>query len=82
MRYTVVWHADARDNLAELWLAASDRRSITASADQIDRELAVDPNQKGQPFYGDWLFEITPVCVIDSVSPGDRLVEVLQVWRR
>jgi hypothetical protein len=82
MRYTVVWHADARDDLAELWLAASDRRNVTAAADQIDRELAVNPEQKGQQFYGDWFFEISPLCVIYSISPDDQLVEVLQIWRR
>ncbi len=38
-RYTVVWHDDARDELARLWLAASNRQSISDAANTIDREL-------------------------------------------
>jgi hypothetical protein len=29
MRYTVVWSSSAQDQLADLWLQASDRKAIT-----------------------------------------------------
>jgi hypothetical protein len=37
----------ALDDLAELWMRASDRQAVTNAADIIDAELRVDPDKKG-----------------------------------
>jgi hypothetical protein len=82
MRYTVVWHNDALNDLAKIWLSGADRQATTTAADQIDRELAVDPEKKGQPFFGDRIFVVEPLAVVYCVSPNDRLCEVVQVLSR
>lgn len=42
-KFTVVWYRDAKDDLADLWLSASDPGAVTLSANEIDRRLAEDP---------------------------------------
>ena len=50
--------------------------------DRIDTMLSTDPERQGEEFYGDRLLVISPLAVIFAVRPGDRWVEVLQVWHR
>lgn len=79
-RFTVVWHSDVKNELAELWMAASDRRALSAAADRLDRELAVDPQRKGRPV-GDQLRVLTepPLEILFDVSEPDRLVKIVAV---
>jgi hypothetical protein len=51
MRYTVVWEEPALDELAVIWLQATDRSAVSAAADQVDRILCTDPATKGIDFY-------------------------------
>lgn len=39
MRYTVNWRSKAQDELARIWLRASNRRAVTDAANRIDRLL-------------------------------------------
>jgi plasmid stabilization system protein ParE len=82
MRFTVVWQRDAINDLASIWLASSDRRGVTAAANCIDRELGTNPDQKGQPFFGDRIFIAEPLAVTYAIKEDDRIVDVLQVWSR
>jgi hypothetical protein len=41
--YEVVWTTDAENDLAAVWLAASDRAAVTAACAVIDDELAFLP---------------------------------------
>ena len=79
-RYTVVWHSDARDELARLWIEALDRQAVRSAADAIDRELAVDAPLKGIAI-PDGLRQLTipPLRVLWAVSEADRMVRVLEV---
>jgi hypothetical protein len=79
-RFTVVWHADARDELARLWIVATNRGALTSAADAIDRELAVDASLKGNGI-PDGLRQLTvvPLRVLFAVSEADRMVRVLEV---
>jgi hypothetical protein len=43
IRYTVVWHNLALDELAEIWMASLEREAVTQAAHQIDQQLADDP---------------------------------------
>lgn len=79
-RYTVVWHNDARDQLAELWVNASDRQSVTLAANAIDRHLANAAESKGIGVEGDLRqVVIPPLRLLFSVSEADRMVKILDV---
>lgn len=81
-RYTVVWHPDAQDELAELWMAAADRIAIAAAADLIDLELSEDAGNKGlHVAEGLRAFYVAPLRILFAVREDDRLVEVLRVRR-
>ena len=77
-RFTVVWVQSALDDLAEIWLEASDRNSVSKSADDIDRELAQDAPEKGNELReGLRSLLAPPLKVIFSVREPDRVAEVL-----
>jgi hypothetical protein len=81
-RYTVAWRQSVRDDLARIWIMARDRQAVADAADKIDRELSVDPDQKGREFNDVRLLVAVPLEVTYSVSADDRIVIVLQVWYR
>jgi len=79
-RYTVVWPQGAQDELAELWLASSDRRAVTAAIDWLDRELGEDAPGKGIELReGLRALLVPPLRVLFVVREADRVVEVLRV---
>ena len=80
IRFTVVWHIDARNQLAEIWVRAEDRNAVSRASDAIDNFLAVDATAKGTVVEGD-LRELTiqPLKILFGVSEPDRLVKVVDV---
>lgn len=80
IRYTVVWHDDAQNLLAEAWLNSLDRIAVTAATHAMDIQLASDPESKGVPVEGG-LREliVAPLRVWFSVSEPDRLVKIVHV---
>ena len=84
MRYTLTYRPSAKDELAELWLNASDRNSVTDSSNLIERALRDDPDRKGEQVEG-WLRKIAaaPLVYYYVVSPDDCLATVWSVrWAR
>ena len=82
MKYTVVWVPSAQQRLAAIWLAATDRRAVTAAADRIDKWLAVDPATRGTAVYGTTReLTVPPLGVEFEIMDDDRMVNVLSVWR-
>jgi hypothetical protein len=81
-RYTVVWSQEALDLLAQIWISADDKQEVTAASDEIDRELAVDPESKGD-LEGERIrvLRIPPLRVTFSVHVDDRIVRVSLVKR-
>jgi len=81
-RYTVTWHPIAQDLLAEIWLASAGQKDVSIASDAIDRELAVDAPEKGQPI-GEGFRRLVapPLEVFYEVIEADRLVRVLHVRR-
>jgi hypothetical protein len=79
-RFTVVWHDDAQNLLAEEWLNAPDRIAVTSATHAIDLELASDAQTKGILVEGD-LREliVSPLRVWFSISEPDRLVKIVHV---
>jgi plasmid stabilization system protein ParE len=82
MRFTVTWHPSAEQELAEIWLRAADRQSVTQATNMIDQPLASDPLAHGEEFYGDRILVASPLAVTYSVRQQDRTVQILQVWHQ
>jgi hypothetical protein len=77
----VVWLPPARDELAELWIQASDRQGVADAANAIDRQLRKNADTQGQPFFGRRVLLVSPLSVTFAVSLADRTVTVMQVHR-
>ena len=50
IRFTVVMHPLAEQELGQLWLDAPDRPAVAEAANRIERELVVDAHLKGAEF--------------------------------
>jgi hypothetical protein len=81
MPFTVTWDPSAQNNLALIWINATDRTAVTNAANFIDRRLRISPDSAGQDLSGFRMFTVPPLTVTFTVSPGDRLVTVRNVWR-
>ena len=80
MKYTVVWVKPAENKLMELWRTASDQQALADASDRIDRELKNDPERKVAEWdEGIFVYESEPLLVLLTISPDDRLVEVIDV---
>ena len=78
--YTVVWLEDALNGLAAIWIAASNRTSITIDAAEVDFQLSKDADSKGTASHeGLRTLRSGSIQVLFSVRPLDRIVEVAQV---
>lgn len=80
MKYTVVYVPSAEDQLAEIWMAATDREAVTVASDRIDRTLADDPVDAGESRPDGYrvLIEL-PLVVYFHILEADRMVRVLRV---
>jgi len=81
--YTVLWRQTATDQLAEIWIAASDRADIGASVEAIDSLLSTDPLSDLTRELAEGLRTATvlPLRVIYEVQAADRIVDVATVRR-
>jgi hypothetical protein len=80
MSFTVTWLPDAEAELAELWLAASDRERIRAAADQIDLQLRNDPTSVGESRARDRrILIVAPLVVTYRVRVADLIVQIVNV---
>jgi plasmid stabilization system protein ParE len=80
IRYTVVWSTPALSQLAQLWIDAGDRDAVNTAAASIDRELAANPESKGEGLHeGLRAFEAQPLYVLYTASEPDRLVRVVRL---
>jgi len=76
-RYTVVWHKIAEDNLARLWLTTSDRKLITAAANEIDRQLRIDAEFLGETVEDNTRqLVVPPLVAMFRVREADCVVEI------
>ena len=81
MRYAVVWRETALQQLATIWIDAADREAVNRAVDEVDAELASDPDQKGDDYFGDRYVLNAVLWALFHVYPDDMLVHVLQVGR-
>jgi hypothetical protein len=76
------WTPAAIQMLADIWNRAPDRTAVAVAADEVDRELRVDPDTLGRPSFGNVrVFQRTPLAVEFEVNEPDRIVTVATVWR-
>lgn len=81
-RFTVVWRPETLADLADIWLDADDRESVTRAAAEIDLRLRDDPaNQGTQAHEGLWNLNETPLRVLFTMIQADRVVEIVMVRR-
>lgn len=82
IRYTVVWHDAAQDQLTDVWLNSAERLVITQAAHAIDIELSHDPELKGIAAEGTLReLEVPPLRVLFASVEPDRLVKIVHVER-
>ena len=80
MSYRVRWRRKAKEALAAVWLAASDRNEVTAAAHRIEVLLRRDPLSSGESRGGnfrvvfDW-----PIGVFYQVCPQAGEVRIITV---
>ena len=77
MRYTVTSHPDMEDKLALIWLQAPDKNAVARASDEIDRLLKHTSLDVGEPDGTNRAITIDPLKAIYTVSPNDRLVQIL-----
>jgi hypothetical protein len=82
MNYTVIWLPGAEQELAALWLDASNRDAITTAAARIDQLLEREPETEGESRPdGRRILFAAPLGVIYRVYPDQRRVTVQHVWQ-
>jgi len=78
--YSVTWLKGAEDQLAQIWLEASDRDAVTEASHRIDVALAEDADSKGTPLReGLRSLNDPPLRALFWVSEAERRVEVVSV---
>jgi plasmid stabilization system protein ParE len=83
MNYQVTWRPSAEQQLAGLWLGASDKPDVQAAADRIDDLLERNPLGEGVARFGtSRILTVPPLTVYYDVDQNAREVFVWAVWRR
>jgi hypothetical protein len=82
MNYTVLWMPIAEQRLAAIWTDVTDRNDVTRAVHEIDRILRFRPEAAGESRLEDVRILLEkPLGILFTVSPPDRSVSVLTVWR-
>ena len=80
MKYTVVTSSLADDQLADLWLKASDRQKVADAFNHIEAMLKHDPHRLGRLHPSGWrVLAEPPIIVSFVVSEDDRLAKIPSV---
>jgi hypothetical protein len=81
MNFTVIWSEAAIQDLARIWLHATDRNAITLASNEVDRILSHDPQQVGESRPGGQRVEFAdPLGFRFEVVVDDLRVTVGAVW--
>ena len=80
MRYTVTWKPSLKQQLADIWLHADDRKAVTEAAHTIDKLLQVAPLDQGESRSGALrIIIVRPLAALYEVLKDDRRVDVLAI---
>jgi hypothetical protein len=81
MKFTVNWLPASESELAELWLNAPERDSVSRAAHIIDQLLESNPEEVGESRpEGRRIAFVSPLGVLFRLKTAS-VVEVLHVWR-
>jgi mRNA-degrading endonuclease RelE of RelBE toxin-antitoxin system len=81
-RYTVTWHPEAEDELAELWISAEDQDQITAAVQAIDTALRSDASAKREAVAENLrAFHAPPLRVLFVARESDCVVQIEMIRR-
>jgi hypothetical protein len=78
MPYTVTSDRTVQDELAVIWMQASDRDAVSRAANEIDRLLRLFPLTRGVAHDSFRTITVGPLTAVYRVSPDDRIVEILR----
>jgi hypothetical protein len=78
--FTVDWTPAAEDELADIWLQATDRNAVTAAQAALEKRLEQDPTGYGQ-HHSEGLYSITvpPLHAFYSIDFARQFVQVTDV---
>ena len=80
MKYTVTWKPSLKQQLADIWLRAESKNSVTEAAHTIDKLLQVSPLDEGESRSGALrIIIVRPLTVLYEVFDDDRRVDVLSI---
>lgn len=80
--FAVVWWQFAKSRLADLWLEAADKATVTRAANEIDQQLAADPELCAEDCHeGLCRLTVDPLAVQFTINNLDRRVTVWTVRR-
>ena len=81
MRYTVICHPSAQDDLARIWIQASDRQAVADAADAMEQWLKRSPETVGTPVnHGpERCLVMDPLVMIFTVHPEDCFVRIAKI---
>jgi hypothetical protein len=80
IRFTVGWRDEALHELADVWLASSERDAISTAAHYIDNLLSTNPRSAGKELSeGLCRLDVAPSRVYFVVNQDDCKVEIIKV---
>jgi len=82
MKWTVTWVASAQNQLADLWVTATDRGAIADASNALDSMLRLNPFGVGESrSNNNRVAYLSPLGITYDVHDEDRIVKVLAVWQ-
>jgi hypothetical protein len=82
MNFTVTWRPDAEQDLAQLWVDATDKHAVADAADHLDAALRRNPFSVGESRGGDERVAFYgPLGFLFEVFTERQAVVVNAVWR-
>jgi hypothetical protein len=79
MRFSVTWDPSAEDELARIWMAASDRRAVTDASYEIELRLGQQGSAAGTPLGPAWELRLPPLEVVFIASVDGTEIRVIWV---
>ncbi len=78
MNYRLRWRRRAKDELADVWLRASDKSTVTRAAHQLEVQLRRDPYGIGESRSGAvrYVFEGPLAMLVEIVGNEVRVITV------
>jgi hypothetical protein len=82
--FRVRWAMSALNELTNLWVSAGSerRRAITSATQAVDRELAFNPQDKGESRADDdaRIFFAPPLGILFQVDQPRAIAHIVRVW--